>query len=287
MIEKREGKMLDQKLCVGLNAQFGPALTEQISLLKKAGFHGFFVKWEHGMDLTDIARKAEEEGMLFQSIHGPFLRVCDLWEEKENTEDVLAELIECLEVCRKFHVPIMVCHAFIGFDRIYCPTRLGIENFERVIRAAEEAQVKIAFENTEGEEYLSSVMNHFRDHPLVGFCWDTGHEMCYNRGKDMLSLYGERLLCTHINDNLGISDPDGKIFWLDDLHLLPFDGIGDWMEMANRLKRHRYQGPLTFELLKNSKPGRHENDAYSQMSAEEYFCLAYERAAKFRALLEK
>lgn len=278
--------MSQRKLCMGLNAQFGPSLTEQIVLLKKAGFDGFFVKWERGMDLTDIARKAEEEGMMFQSIHGPFLRVCDLWEENENTQNVLEEMLECLKVCRKFQVPIMVCHAYIGFDREYCPTAFGMENFEIVIRAAEENQVKIAFENTEGEEYLARVMEQYRQHPLVGFCWDTGHEMCYNRGKDMLSLYGERLFCTHINDNLGISDSNGRIFWTDDLHLLPFDGVGDWPEKAERLNKYQYQGALTFELLKSSKPGRHENDGYAAMSAEAYFQAAFDHAVRFRALVE-
>ena len=45
------------------------------------------------------------------------------------------------------------------------------------------------------------------------------------KGKDMLELYGDRLIATHINDNLGVSNSDGKIFRTDDLHLLPFDGI--------------------------------------------------------------
>ena len=83
---------------------------------------------------------------------------------------------------------------------------------------AKERGVKVAFENTEGEEYLEALMDNFKDDDTVGFCWDTGHEMCYNHSQDMLAKYGDRLIATHINDNLGISDYDGKITWLDDLH---------------------------------------------------------------------
>lgn len=49
----------------------------------------------------------------------------------------------------------------------------------------------------------------------VGFCLDAGHEMCYNHSADMLSLYGDRLIATHINDNLGIRDYGGKTTWID------------------------------------------------------------------------
>ena len=48
----------------------------------------------------------------------------------------------------------------------------------------------------------------------------------------MLALYGEKLICTHLNDNLGIKDFEGKTTWHDDLHLLPFDGIADWNKIA-------------------------------------------------------
>lgn len=46
----------------------------------------------------------------------------------------------------------------------------------------------------------------------------------------MLDKYGDRLIATHLNDNLGVSDFDGKVTWTDDLHLLPFDGIIDWRQ---------------------------------------------------------
>ena len=79
----------------------------------------------------------------------------------------------------------------------------------------------------------------------IGICWDTGHELCYNHGEDMMALYGGKLLCTHINDNLGIRDFEGRITWHDDLHLLPFDGITDWQSIADRLNRCGFSGPLT------------------------------------------
>ena len=111
--------------------------------------------------------------------------------------------------------------------------------------------------------------------------------MCYNHSKDLLSLYGDRLIATHINDNLGIRDFSGKTTWIDDLHLLPFDGIGDWEGFVTRLDEHAYAGPLTFELnAHHGKPNRHENDLYAGLSPQMFFTLAYMRACKLARLRE-
>ena len=104
--------------------------------------------------------------------------------------------------------------------------------------------------------------------------------MCYNRSKDLLAQYGHRLVMTHLNDNLGISDFEGKLIWTDDLHLLPYDGVADWDHNVNRLKKSRHLDILNFELTMWSKPNRHENDAYNQMGVELFFTEAYKRACR-------
>ena len=114
----------------------------------------------------------------------------------------------------------------------------------------------------------------------MGYCWDSGHEMCYNHSDDLLGKFGDCLIMTHINDNLGISRFDGKTFCTDDLHLLPYDGIADWEYNINRLKKSQKQDILNFELNITSKPDRHENDAYAEMSLTQFFTEAYKRACK-------
>jgi len=61
---------------------------------------------------------------------------------------------------------------------------------------------------------------------------------------------------------------------------LPFDGIADWDYNAKRLQKCGYEGILTFELNKTSKPDRHENDKYNKMPLEEYVSEAYCRACR-------
>ena len=276
--------MWKQKLCLGLGPVKGVPAIDQIELYHRTGFEGFFSDWG---DQEAFRKKADALGMYYQSIHAPFGKAAAFWKGGEAAEAAVAELIACLEDCARVEVPIMVAHTFIGFED-HDPNEIGVENYGRVCARAKELGVQVAFENTEGEEYLAAVMELAKVYPgTVGFCWDTGHEMCYNYSKDMLALYGDLLIATHLNDNLGIRDFGGSITWHDDLHLLPFDGIGDWADITRRLKAHNYNGILTFELGIGNKPNRYDNTKYMAMDPEVYVAEAYNRACRVAALLQK
>lgn len=277
---------MKSKICLGTIGGFGLDISEQIKLFKKCGFDGFFTGWAKDRDFKAIRKLADELGMVYQSIHAPYGSMADFWEDGERADIATNELIECVKSCAEIDVPVMVAHVIIGFDK-HTPNELGLNNLKKVVDKAKEFGVKVAFENTEGEEYLDAVMDYFKDYKNVGFCWDTGHEMCYNRHRDMMASYADRLIATHLNDNLGISDPDGAVIWTDDLHLLPFDGIADWEGIAKRLSDSGFEGFLTFELNVVSKPECHENDVYAQMPQEEYVTEVYKRACRIAELKEK
>ncbi len=274
--------MWQKKLCLGVEETFGLSVQEQIKLFKQVGFEGFFTSWKSGAPVEEWVQCAKENAMIYQSIHAPFGGSADMWgNDEEKAEKALNELLECLGVCEKYQVPIMIVHTYIGFGEHEPPSEKGLVRFGKLVEAAEKTNVKIAFENTEGEEFLAALMHRFSSSNSVGFCWDSGHEMCYNHSQDLLGLYGDKLIATHLNDNLGIKDFNGNIYYTDDLHLLPFDGIANWDYNAQRLKRCNFNGMLTFELCNISKPGRYENDVYSKMDIKEYISEAYKRACRF------
>ncbi len=275
---------MKRKLALGLLGGTGLSEREQIKKIKEAGFDKVFFDFTRDEKLTRTLTAAEELGVPVSSLHAPFMRCDRLWYPASDTEDVIAEQIECLRVCRESGIPTSVHHVFIGFDR-HKPTEEGLLNFGRIVGEAERVGVNIAFENTEGIEYFDAVMERYKDSPAVKFCIDTGHELCYNRGYDLISRYGEKLCYTHINDNLGVCGEE--ITWIDDLHLLPFDGKVDFNFFARRISDANYDGDLTFELSRISKPGRHENDLYSEMSFENYLAEACSRALKLSELCDK
>lgn len=271
--------MYGAKLVLSTSNQFGLPVEQQIELFKKCGFDGFFTGWDE--HLKAYRKKADALDMLYQSVHAPFANAAYMWEKSDKATQAVEELVSCVRDSGEIRVPLVIVHPYIGFKSPYIPTSEGIENFRIVVEEAKKQNIKIAFENVEGEEYLEALMQAFKEDDAVGFCWDSGHELCYNKGKDMLKLYGSRLLATHLNDSLGVSDKNGKIIWTDDLHLLPFDGIHNWEKVANRLNQCNYNGVLTFELNKCSKPNRHDNDKYQNMDIETYIAECYARACRF------
>ena len=131
----------------------------------------------------------------------------------------------------------------------------------------------------EGEEYLAAIMKEFWNEPCLGFCLDTGHEMCYNEHRDMLALYGEKLCHTHLNDNLGVRG--SEITFYDDLHTLPTDGIADWHNIMERIEKTGYDGFLMSELSRHNTVGRDGVELrYGDLTTEEFHVLAMEKIKK-------
>lgn len=251
--------------------------VEQIRIIKSVGFDAFFTNWSPERT-EEIANEAARLGLFQQSIHSPFsgsYKVKHLWDGGEEGEFVTNALIDCMRDCARFDIPVMVIHPFIGF-KDHTPTQIGLDNYARVIEAANKLGVRLGFENVEGEEYLAAIMERFWNEPSLGFCYDSGHEMCYNRHKDMLALYGEKLCHTHLNDNLGVRGEE--ITFTDDLHLMPTDGIADWKSIVERIEKTAYDGPIITELTYANRTDINGNPLnYADMSIEAYIALALEK----------
>lgn len=279
---------MGHKLCFGTGAFYNVPVTEQMKYIKDAGFDMVFSDWDdRHFDFEPVARAAADAGLALHSIHAPFYACDDIWEDDEgNRAGVFMQALRgCIDDCVRFGVGLMISHVIIGMERC-TPNELGLERFGEIIDYAADRGITIAFENTEGEEYLKAVLDRYGGRENVGFCYDSGHELCYNAGRDMLAEYGRYLVSTHLNDNLGMLDPAHKTF-LDDSHLLPFDGIADWEGIAARLHGCGFDSTLTFETCSSSKPGRTANDRYAELTFEEYLAAAYERAVRFRDIFEK
>ena len=273
--------MWRQKIGVTVGKNYDIPKREVVKLIGSAGFEGISPEWENDETLKEIVAAAAESGLEIQSLHAPFTGSAKLWTWDETVSGpAREEILAAVDACVNYHISVLVMHAWIGFDYAFVPEKLCFDAYDEIVRYAGEKGISIAFENTEGHEFLFALMERYAQRENVGFCWDSGHEMCYNYSMDLLGKYGDRLLVTHMNDNLGISRFDGRTFWTDDLHLLPYDGIADWDHNIKRLKRAKKQDILNFELARKSKPGRHDNDLYTQMTLELYFAEAYKRACK-------
>ena len=273
--------MWKQKIGISVGNNWLRPMGEVMQMMRRIGFDAVSPEWGKDVDMDGVIKAARDAGLELQSLHAPFGKMNLLWQQEMGEQDFpLDGLFASLEVCKKHSIPILVVHCWIGFKYEDQPNEIGLKNYGKLVERAAEYGVSIAFENTEGGEFTEALLEHFKDYENVGFCWDSGHEMCYNHSEDLLGKFGDRLLVTHLNDNLGISRFNGETFWHDDLHLLPYDGIADWDDNIKRLKASKPLEILNFELNRFSKPNRFDNDIYQKLSLEEYYTEAYKRACR-------
>lgn len=278
-----------KKHLIGLQASpadLGCSMEECFPLLKKYGFESTFTKLGTAEERQKWAELTAANGLFYSSIHAPFKNAAKIWNDDLDGELAEKELLESVDACAEIEVPVLVVHPYIGFTLPYIPTETGLARFRRLAEYAEKKQVRVAIENVEGEEYLDYLLNGLKNYASVGFCLDTGHELCYNRGRNLLADYGDRLFYIHIDSNMGVTSPDGVITYRDDAHMLPFDGKVDMEYLAERLKKCNYEGVLMMELSRGNHTDRHTNDVYLAMTDDQYVAEAAARIKKLRDMID-
>lgn len=278
--------MHQYQIGLAVSPSFGFSTEDCIAHLKQHGFEATFTGLGTPEELDVWAEKCAQNGLFYSSIHAPFKRAAAMWEDTLEGEDGERELYASIDACVQVGAPIAVVHPFIGFDK-HTPTPMGLTRMCRVAEYAAKKNIKVAIENVEGEEYLDYLMAGLCNYDSIGFCLDTGHEICYNRGRDLLADYGNRLCYLHINSNVGITSPEGIITYKDDSHMFPFDGKADMNFLVDRLKKHQYNGVLMMELSRRNHTDRHTNDRYIAMEPDEYLAEAAAQIMRLREMMEQ
>lgn len=264
-----------------LQGQYDRPMTEVIALLKKNGFSAVSPVWSAELDLHAMAACVHAHGMTIQSLHAPHKGIALLWEpDSPASSEVQKNIIRSIDACAQFRIPILVIHGWNGLSYTFPDTPLNFHFFDCLVSYAKQLCVSIAFENLEGEEYLAALMTRYQDQSHIGFCWDSGHDHCYPHKTDFLKQYGDRLIMTHLNDNLGLRDASGIPSGNDDLHFLPFDGNLDWAHALCRLKTAPKQTLLNFEFKVRSHSNAPSDLIYTQLSLEQFLEKAGKRACE-------
>ena len=270
-----------------LQPQYRQPITQVIALLKDSGFAAVSPVWSSELDLDSIAASLYKHNMTFQSLHAPHWGISLLWNPDDPVSiEVRNNVMCCIDACAQYQVSTMVMHGWQGLVYTFPSEPLNFRNFDAIVNYAQQRGVSIAFENLEGEEYLEALMMRYRDATHVGYCWDSGHDHCYPHETDFLKAYGDRLIMTHLNDNLGLRDPSGIPTGDDDLHFLPYDGNIDWDHAISRLKNKPRQAILNFEIKLRHQAPNPADLIYSRLSLEQFLHIAGERARRIASIYD-
>ncbi len=271
-----------RKLGINYGVIKGRTPAESAKILRDIGFDCVFTGYKAALANDGVADILSGAGLMYESIHAPFDGINNIWSTGEEGDLMLARLVECLEFCASAGVPIMVVHLSSG-NKAPCVNDAGHARWDKLIDRAVGRGVKIAFENQRKLANLAFVMELYRDIPEVGFCWDNGHESCFTPGLEYMPIFGNRLIYTHIHDNLGVvkkEDKDPGAPQSDDLHYIPFDGNIDFNRFAEHIKKSGFTGTLTLEVGYNGRP------IYAQYTPEEFYKRAYDAVSRLRQMCD-
>jgi len=252
-----------------------------IETLREAGFSAVSPVWSRELPLEALAKSVQRHGMGIQSLHAPHGGLASLWNPRDPfSPQAQSNVLGCIDACAEYQIPIAVVHGWQGLEYTFPDTPLDFSVFDRIVDHAAKRSVSIAFENLEGEEYLQALIARYDRLPHIGYCWDSGHDHCYPHKLNFLESFGSKLIMTHLNDNLGLRDPNGVPTGKDDLHFLPYDGTIHWESALKRLRDLPKQRILNFELKKRSASDAPGDLIYDKLSPEEFFRLAGLRARR-------
>jgi sugar phosphate isomerase/epimerase len=243
-------------------------LKERYRLIKEAGFDGVLLWWSDGFGRDcfglgnyrsgpEIAREA---GLFIENIHTPVQNQNNLWLDNVDGETLTDCYLQCIADCAEFEIPTMVVH-LPSEDNPY--NALGLDRIKRITEKAEKLGVNVALENLRNLTNLAYVLEQV-DSPRIGFCYDCAHHYRHYSGKDLLSMYGSRLMALHLHDNYGKAT-----------HRLPFDGTIDWSTAIKKIGETGYSGATAIEAM---------NWDYEDLSAKEFLHKAFQRAKRLEAI---
>ena len=269
------------KLGIGIHHKQTENIPAYLTLVKNAGFTSVFDNCSDTSNVRRLAQWCEEcarLGLTFENAHCSLSEVgCwnfHIWEPGAEGDEVLQFLLRDLENCHTCSVPMLVLHVDA---RSYANNdfQTGKNRFETILERADKYGIKIAIENINCSNYLFRTLEAFPQSG-VGFCYDSGHNMCATPEADYSSLF-PRLFCCHLHDNHG-GEPDEMMS--TDEHLLPFDGIVDFPKLMKQMKEAGYTGALTVET-------NYEKPRYQDvLSFEEFLHEVYLRLRRLEQLFQ-
>lgn len=242
-------------------------LEENIKAMAEAGFKYTFIGWNKDFNVKERVALFRKNGIEIDNFHAPFFGLNCIWYDGAEGDEYISTLKGCVDDAADCNVKYVIVHPTAGAPEPIT-SEIGINRLRDLVIHARAKGVRICFENLEYPEVLGIVMDELKDLE-VGFCYDVGHEAQCTPGMQFLPIFGDRLCCTHIHDNYGMSYSTVAILH-GDCHMLPFDANIDFARVMRQIRESGFDGVLMIEASVRDDIG-----TYMGMSAAEYYARAY------------
>lgn len=213
---------------------------QRAELIKDGGFDCVITSQderfnEQNGDINFQVELFKRYGLKLSSLHNQYItsELPNFWLDNEIGDKLERNLIKDLETAKQFGFKCVVVHMMGTYNEI------GKERLKRVLSKCEELDVPIAIENIDYQHPFIDIFENFSS-PYLKFCYDSGHNNCFDKEFNYLEKYGDKLICLHLHDNDGTADQ----------HTLARFGTIDWENIAKNLaKLDLTNVSLDYEML--------------------------------------
>lgn len=192
--------------------------------------------------LVEAYKGLKDKLGLYYLCHGP--REGDPNDIRSLETEYLPKILEILSLMTRLEMSLLTLHLWLDFRFVKEEIiTFKIDLLKKIIDKATDSGITICLENL--SETASHLSTPFNDLPLLNLTLDLGHAQLLtevNRSYGFIEQHPERIKHIHLHDNRGGHS------YLDDLHLLPGEGIVDFEKIFNKLKGIDYDRTITLEL---------------------------------------
>ena len=241
----------------GISFYFGYVIDieKRAEMIKNAGFDYVMTNQDPRFDEQNGTIETQIE--LFKkydlgvsSLHNQYKtsELHNFWLDNEVGDKLEKQLIDDIEVAGKYGFRCVVVHTIGEYSKI------GENRLQRVLKVCEEQNVPIAIENIDFQHPLIEIFENI-SHPYLKFCYDSGHNNCFDPDFDYLEKYGDKLICFHLHDNNGKADE----------HTLNKFGTINWEKIAKKISKLDLSNiSLDYEMIMNNKNNTDENECLDE-----------------------
>lgn len=219
---------------IGIFNWFGYILSleERIKMIKEVGFDYVMLWWEdevypHTMSKMEFVNILKYYDLKLDNVHLPVDNINNLWSESSTERNKHIDIIKkMLNECRYSGTDIVVMHAVNGNNKSFNYSS-GYYSFSKIIREAENINIKVAIENTQMFNYAEFILKEIES-PNIGFCYDSSHDFINGESSgEILERWKNKLIAVHLSDNDGLCDR----------HWIPGSGNVNWEKIIKTIKQ--------------------------------------------------
>ena len=247
---------------------YGTNYIERAKKIKNVGFDCVMTNQDKRFinQNSDIASQIEvfkENNLEVSSLHNQYktIELEHFWKDDEIGKKLENTLVDDILTAKKYHFKCVVVHMIGVYNKI------GEDRIKRILKFREDSNIFLAIENIDYPHPLIDIFDKIQ-HPFLKFCYDSGHNNCFDPEFDYLSKYGDKLVCLHLHDNNGKQDE----------HTLNRFGTINWQKLAQKLSKLNLDNiSLDYELLMYSGEKIPENECLTE---------AFNQAVELEKLIE-